>query len=257
MWARRRSAVLVLAASTAAAALSGCAARRGVRTAGTDPLADARQLVLVTTPGWSDVQGTLRRYERTGPGAPWTEVGGAAPVVVGRAGLAWGRGRNPAAGGKGPIKREGDGKSPAGIFSLGSAFGFADPGEAGIAKARYRTLTPETECVDDARSSLYNQVVERSGAPRVDWTSSEKMRGVPEYRWGVVVNHNTPASPGAGSCIFLHVQLGPPKGTSGCTAMDEDMMTSLVRWLDDTAQPRLVQLPAAEWNRLRAIWQLP
>ena len=53
--------------------------------------ADHRQLVLVITPDWSATTGRLQRYERT-ENNKWTPVGAAVPIVVGRTGLAWGRG---------------------------------------------------------------------------------------------------------------------------------------------------------------------
>ena len=53
-----------------------------------DPLHGAHQLVLVTTAGWDDNQGTLRRFERPDDAAPWHQVA-SFPVSIGRAGSAW------------------------------------------------------------------------------------------------------------------------------------------------------------------------
>src|SRR5215207_5369730 len=89
------------------------------------PLARARQLIVVTTRGWDDVPGTLRRFERKGTRGAWAQVGREVPVAVGRNGLGWGAGVVDAGGAEGPTKREGDGKAPAGVFALGAAFGFA------------------------------------------------------------------------------------------------------------------------------------
>ena len=208
-----------------------------------------RQLVVVTTPDWDAVGGTLRLYEREG--RAWNKVGSDVPVVVGRAGLAWGRGER-AVSAAGPVKREGDGKAPAGIFSLGTLFGF-DPTSS--AKMPYRQLLETTECVDDVASRSYNRIVERTA--EADWKSSEKMRAIAQYRWGMVVDHNAEGVPGAGSCIFLHIRGGPSKGTAGCTAMAEEDLVRLLGWLDHAAEPRLVQLPEAEYARLRAVWSLP
>jgi len=73
----------------------------------------------------------------------------------------------------------------------------------------------------------------------------------------MVVEHNAAAVPGAGSCIFLHIWGGPAKGTAGCTAMAEEDLVRLLGWLDHKESPRLVQLPEAEYARLRAAWSLP
>ena len=92
-------------------------------------------------------------------------------------------------------------------------------------------------------SRRYNLVVERSGVGEVDWKSSERMREVSGYRWGLVVEHNAnPAVAGRGSCIFLHVWAGPDKGTAGCTAMAQPNLEELLRWLDAKKRPALVQL---------------
>jgi L,D-peptidoglycan transpeptidase YkuD (ErfK/YbiS/YcfS/YnhG family) len=243
-------ALLALVQSPAAA--QGKAAR-----AGGGPLARSRQLVLVTTRGWDGVQGTLERFGRKNSKAAWRPVGEKIPVVVGRNGLGWGAGLNAPPRG-GPSKKEGDGKSPAGVFRLGPAFGYADASRASWLKVPYTPLADDTECVDDVSSSRYNLIVERSGAGVVDWKSSEQMRAVPGYRWGVVVAHNAqPPVAGRGSCIFLHIWAGPDKGTAGCTAMAQPNLEELLRWLDAKKRPLLVQLPEAEYARLRDAWRLP
>src|ERR1700755_77430 len=76
------------------------------------PLAGSRQGVLVTTPDWNSVKGTLRRFERKSARANWTQVGEAFEIVVGRSGLGWGAGIVETEG-PGPSKREGDGRAPA------------------------------------------------------------------------------------------------------------------------------------------------
>jgi D-alanyl-D-alanine dipeptidase len=79
-----------------------------------------------------------------------------------------------------------------------------------------------------------------------------------EYRWGVVVDHNTdPVTAGAGSCIFLHIWLGPGVGTTGCTAMSQEQLEGLLARLDPARRPLLVQLPRPEYKKLRRHWKLP
>ena len=213
---------------------------------------------MVTTRDWDAVGGTLRRFERRRAAGAWSQAGGDVPVVVGRTGLAWGAGLVPAGAGAGPQKREGDGKAPAGVFRLGPAFGFAARAEARWLRTAYTPLTPSTECVDDAASRHYNRIVDRSALKAADWNSSERMREVEGYRWGLVVEHNAaPPVPGLGSCIFLHVWAAPDKGTAGCTAMERPNLESLRRWLDPAKGPLLVQLPEEEYERLRRAWGLP
>jgi D-alanyl-D-alanine dipeptidase len=114
------------------------------------------------------------------------------------------------------------------------------------------------ECVDDPASSVYNQIVDRRRVASPDWNSSEKMREVGEaYRWGVVVNYNTPAVAKQGSCIFLHIGGEGGRGTAGCTAMPAADLRVVMEWLDPKLAPVLVQLPGAAYERLVADWLLP
>jgi len=222
------------------------------------PLARARQVVVVTTRGWDDVPGTLRRFERKGKSGAWARVGADVPVAVGRNGLGWGVGLVETGGTEGPAKKEGDGRAPAGVFALGSAFGFAPFREAAWLRLPYVPLTDTVECVDDTASRHYNRIVDRLAVGDFDWNSSERMRSIEGYRWGLFVRHNAaPPVAGRGSCIFLHIWAGAGQGTAGCTAMEEERLTELLRWLDPKRLPLLVQLPETEYARLRAAWRLP
>jgi L,D-peptidoglycan transpeptidase YkuD (ErfK/YbiS/YcfS/YnhG family) len=215
-----------------------------------------RQLIVVTTPAWDSVSGTLQRYARESAASPWRAEGPPVPIVVGQTGLAWGDdalGRR-----RDPRKREGDGKAPAGRFALGAAFGFAPRDEAGWIRLPYVPLERDTECVDDASSAHYNRVLDRSKVKRVDWSSAEHMRSIDLYRLGVIVRYNTqPVRRGRGSCIFLHIWRAAGAPTSGCTAMPASDLETVVRWLDPRREPQLVQLPRAEYARLRRAWSLP
>ncbi len=224
-----------------------------------NPLGRSRQLIVVTTASWESVPGQLRRYERSSTGAAWRPIGAAIPVVVGKNGLAWGKGVNAAANDQGPIKKEGDGKAPAGVYRLGRAFGYAPRQDARFVRMSYTHLTSSIECVDDARSRHYNALLDRSRVRRPDWKSSEQMRRSDElYRWGLVVDHNRPKTvAGAGSCIFLHIWENQSTGTAGCTAMKQEDVLEMLRWLNPKAKPLLVQLPEEQHRQLRKRWALP
>jgi len=223
------------------------------------PIRSSTELLVVTTADWSDVQATLQRYERTRAGEKWKPVGEQITVVVGKNGLGWGSGidsvelREPSD----PVKKEGDGKAPAGIFRLSTAFGYASQEQPGW-RMPYISLTPSVECVDDPASKFYNRVLDRAGVSP-DWNSSEHMRRQDElYLWGVVVDHNAdPPKAGDGSCIFLHIWRGPGEGTVGCTAMPREQLEALLAWLDPARNPLLVQAPTAQYRRLKRNWKLP
>ena len=220
----------------------------------------ARQLVLVTAPDWTSTGATLRRFERADETAAWSESGVAYPVKLGRGGLGWGLGLHPAPASE-PIKREGDGRAPAGVFRLTALFGYAGSASAiaRAAKLPYRPLGLETLCIDDPASRHYNLIVDRRNIRTPDWFSHEDMRRRDEqYVLGVVVAHNSdPPEPGRGSCIFLHVWRAPGAPTAGCTASSLDDMRTLAAWLDGSRQPLLVQLPDDEYQRRRVAWGLP
>jgi L,D-peptidoglycan transpeptidase YkuD (ErfK/YbiS/YcfS/YnhG family) len=218
-------------------------------------LSNATQLLVVTTPGWDSTTGQLRRYVRNDTNAPWQRTGDVIPIVVGKTGLAWGVGFD---GEVGPHKKEGDGRSPAGIFPIGKAFGFAPADSMRSVRLGYVQLTPSIECVDDTASVHYNTVVDRNEVQPVDWHSSERMRRVSQYRLGFVVDYNSaPAVKARGSCIFFHIWGGPQSTTVGCTAMEAGELEKLLVWLDPRARPVVVQLTSLEYGRARAVWKLP
>jgi L,D-peptidoglycan transpeptidase YkuD (ErfK/YbiS/YcfS/YnhG family) len=222
-----------------------------------NPLARTRQCLVVTAPDWVSPTGSLRAFERV-PGGDWNPVGQAVPVVLGKKGLARGAGFFQPPMTDGPRKKEGDNKAPAGIFHLGPAFGYAAAERTSWLKLQYVALTKSTEGVDDPRSRYYNQVVDRSKIARVDWQTSEKMlRADDLYKWGLVVAHNSPATPGAGSCIFLHIWRNSSAATAGCTAMPERNLVKLLHWLDPAAHPVLIQMPQQDYEALRAELKLP
>ncbi|MEI9937892.1 MAG: L,D-transpeptidase family protein [Pseudomonadota bacterium] len=172
--------------------------------------------------------------------------------------MGWGRGlftgTEP-----GPMKREGDGRSPAGVFALGRAFGSADSLPEGAKNFPYLHTLPSTYCIEDTRSKSYNQIVEVPGVTpgsRPGWSEMQRADGL--FRWGVVVRHNdSDTQIGAGSCVFLHIWRGPGRGTAGCTAMQSDQLESTLRWLDPQANPLLVELPEPAYQELRNAWGLP
>ncbi len=200
---------------------------------------ESRQLVFVVAAQWTDTRGALQRYERE-PGGAWTAIGGRREVLLGRGGLGWGLGLSASAPGQpGPVKREGDQRSPAGVFALPSAFGH----EPRTLRLPYRVAGSGVEAVDDPASRYYNRIVRRAEIAHPDWHSSEKMDALAGYSLGIVVGHNPRNLPGAGSCIFIHLWQGDRRGTAGCTVLRERDLIELAEWLDARRLPVLVQLP--------------
>lgn len=229
------------------------------------PLLDNGQMIVVTTDGWDATQGRLQAYARTAQG--WQPHGAAFDVAVGRNGSAWGVGVAPAPDGSGPqqpgepVKQEGDGRSPAGMFRIGPAFGYAPK----VASAMpYQPMLESSYCMDVPDSKYYNRIVDADvvGADAVEG-STEPMRldlhnkGDVRYREGFVIEHNPNAVPRRGSCIFAHLWRTPGEATAGCTAMQPEHMRGLLAWLDPAQRPVFVLLPRTQYQRLQQDWQLP
>lgn len=219
---------------------------------------DAGQMVVVVTPDWHADHGVLRAFERL-RGA-WHPVGEAQDVVIGRAGAAWGLGLNPPQA-DGPQKREGDGRSAAGVYRIGEAFGYAARADT---RLPYRALQVSDYCMDVSGSPYYNRIVDtREVGEQAVAGSSEPMRrdlhldGDRLYTVGFVIEHNAQGQAGAGSCIFAHVWRSPTDATAGCTAMPEAAMRHLLAWLRPERRPVFVLLPREQYARLRRAWRLP
>jgi D-alanyl-D-alanine dipeptidase len=213
---------------------------------------DCKQLVVVVSPKTASVKATLLRYEKHGKS--WKQIGAAIPVNLGRKGLAWGRGLHSAK--SGVQKKEGDQKSPAGLFRFGTAFGYAPEADVPF-KLPYVSVTPTQICVEDSASIYYNQIVDETQVTK-DWKTRESMlRQDEQYKWGIFVKHNLPPEPGSGSCIFFHIWRKEGSGTLGCTAMAEENLLELMQWLDPAQKPLLIQMVKKDYEGYRKRFRLP
>ncbi|UVI28325.1 L,D-transpeptidase family protein [Paenibacillus spongiae] len=128
-------------------------------------------------------------------------------------------------------KREGDGKTPAGVYPFELAFGkYENPGTS----MNYRQMDDEDVWVDDPSSPLYNTLQRLPSKGR--WQSAEFMLLDNDvYDYGSVIGYNTKERvPGAGSAIFMHISQGP---TAGCLGMSREAMLKVLLWLDPAKNP--------------------
>ena len=194
------------------------------------------QLVLGIAADWNANTVTLQRFERE-RGGKWKPVGSSFPGRLGRKGLAWGRGLNPIE----PtppevqVKREGDLRSPVGVFSLGTVFSYAAEVEHNP-RTEFVQVTDADLLVDDPTSPMYNTHVRLNGPAQTDWEKSQAMERVdPAHELQVFINHNVNPAPvaGAGSLILFHVwRKGGAATTAGCTSMERAKVFELVKWID-------------------------
>ena len=182
-----------------------------------DGLTESKQAVHVHSLRGSN--GILDAWERVDNG--WVKSATDIPVVIGY---------NGAVGAQ--YKREGDGRTPKGLYNLGLTFG--DQQLAAI-KMPYKVLTEHDVWIDDPRSEAYNTLA--NAKPQTG--SYETMyRADGLYRLGVVVEYNMrPVVPYKGSAIFLHVWRSPNSVTEGCIAMAEPDLLDLILWLESSKKP--------------------
>lgn len=239
----RRSALVGLgtAAFGATAAGCGCAvapAPSGRIAPGPWVPGAANQLVTATAVGnaggrTTATSGVLRAWQRSSGG--WNQVLETS-CRFGRSGIH-------------PSRTEGDGTTPAGIFTLGTtdatAFGhFARP--SGL-KVPWRPITTDSYWVGDGDSSWYNRWYEGDPGGRFDPRESEHLRTVSGvgtsdfYGLALSIGFNTGAIPNFGSAIFLHLthQRAPSGTTAGCVAIDQTPMRRLLGWLDAAHSPHI------------------
>jgi len=129
-------------------------------------------------------------------------------------------------------KKEGDGKTPTGLYDLGTAFGIAsNPGT----KLSYRKINNNDYWVDDPNSKYYNTWVDIRNVKK-DWNSAEHLYSYKKaYKYGVVINYNmNPIVSGNGSAIFLHNSTNGP--TAGCISIPESSLVSMMKAIKPNAK---------------------
>ena len=195
-----RRGLLFLALAALCASTSFAAAEKGT--------ADYSQIIFVAA---ERAEATVSMYAKQGDGH-WQKLL-QAPGYICKNGL-----------GK---TRDGDGKTPVGVFGLPSAFGsHADPGTA----LPYQLVTDQQYWVDDSHSRYYNQMVGKDNAV-ADWHSGEHIVDYPvQYAYAIVIGYNKACTPDAGSGIFLHCSAGRP--TAGCVAISTRSMVALLQQIE-------------------------
>ena len=168
-------------------------------------------------PVWAARVGFMEAHGRI-----WRLILGPFPAVAGRNGFAL-----PGE------KREGDGKTPSGIFAVEHAFGCAGSVSTALP---YRQIEEDDVWVNDPLSDYYNRSMKR-GEVRA-FSFEEMMRPDNLYRYGMVIGYNrNPAVKGLGSAIFVHVWKGCDSPTSGCVALAEEHVVAILGRLDPSLGP--------------------
>jgi L,D-peptidoglycan transpeptidase YkuD (ErfK/YbiS/YcfS/YnhG family) len=183
----------------------------------------AGQLITVEAARYRTTAASLRLWRRAD--GCWIPVAGPWTARVGWNGLS-------------DQRREGDGTTPAGVFTIGRiVYGNApDPG----VRYRYRRLVCGDWWNEDPASPTYNtfQHVRCGTRPPFRVTTPGLWQEKRAYRHFAVIEFNMrPVVPGRGSGIFLHAQTG--SSTNGCVSLPADRLVTALRWLDPAKRPRI------------------
>jgi L,D-peptidoglycan transpeptidase YkuD (ErfK/YbiS/YcfS/YnhG family) len=213
------AAAALLAPAPTAGGPATCAKNlaNGLRTVGS-----AHQLITVEAARYRTTYASLRLW-RLGDDGCWRPAAGPWTARLGVNGL---RDR----------RREGDGTTPTGVYSIGPVmYGTApNPG----VRYRYRRVRCGDWWVEDARSPAYNtfQHVPCGRRPPFRTNPPGMWQDPVAYRHLAVIEFNMrPVVRGRGSGIFLHASKGRP--TAGCISLPVKQLTTTLRWLRPSAKP--------------------
>lgn len=125
--------------------------------------------------------------------------------------------------------KEGDGKTPVGVFLFVKAFGILDnPGT----KLEYTKVKENDYWVDDSGSSYYNQFVSVDECEKY-WDSAEHIVDYGEsYHYVLATSYNIERILGRGSAVFLHCASEEAEYTAGCIAVPEVYMREIMKWVE-------------------------
>jgi L,D-peptidoglycan transpeptidase YkuD (ErfK/YbiS/YcfS/YnhG family) len=212
-------------------------------------LGSSRQVVIVTTSGWSTIHGTIEAWQ-LGSDNVWRRVMAPYNANIGINGWV-----------DGTRRVQGDHRTPTGIYRLRQAFGRSpDPG-SGLG---YHRLTTANYWAGDQRDPKTYNIFQFSHPATAIWrtSQSEHLYDIqPAYQYVLPIDWNlaggvhrasdgqyvatTPANVRLGSAIFLHCYgtTGPHGYTLGCVNTHPAKIAELMRWLDPAALPMIAMGP--------------
>lgn len=122
--------------------------------------------------------------------------------------------------------KEGDGKTPIGVFCIVKAFGILkNPGT----QLEYTEIGEEHYWVDDSNSNYYNQFVSTKEV-MPNWSSAEHIVEFEDcYNYVLATSYNMEQIKGKGSAVFLHCTSRNSQATEGCIAIPEVYMREIMK----------------------------
>ena len=142
-------------------------------------------------------------------------------------------------------KTEGDKKTPAGAFKIGTCYSKTSAVLTGLDFCKYGS---KDVWVNDLSSKYYNTHQKEPANGR--WKSAENFSKVKNGVYNVLFNieYNSDGNSSKGSAIFFHIAdtTQPRKYTSGCISTDRSSLLKIVKWLDKNKNPMTLQGPLVE-----------
>ena len=223
-------------------------------------LKDANKLIVVLNEHWDSTSAKIYLLSRVGE--DWKFDRRSIEGVIGNKGIGWGIGLHDDLGWEKRFpyrpKKEGDKRTPAGLFSLGGVLGYDSVLPVKCVKP-YQQLHGYMHAVDDTSSIHYNQIVDTndfSPSFRVHYNSYEDLKFMGEvYQWLFIIDHNPACIRGKGSNIYFHIRRSNGTGTGGCTAVAEKDILYIIEWLNESTL--ILQLPKTVYNSLHRELNLP
>lgn len=131
-------------------------------------------------------------------------------------------------------KKEGDKKSPKGLFTLDQSFGILkNPGT----KMPYIKVNSKYYWCSDSKSKYYNTLI-RSDKTKHKCKGEHLYKYKGYYDYAVSIGYNKDQVPGKGSAIFLHCS--KKKATGGCIAIEKKYLKKILKSLNPERQPMIL-----------------
>jgi L,D-peptidoglycan transpeptidase YkuD (ErfK/YbiS/YcfS/YnhG family) len=189
-------------------------------------IGNSEQIVLVTNKYLTEWEVNVQTFEKTN--GQWVEKLTSTSGTIGVEGFA-----------RYKEKKEGDKKTPTGIFFLGPVYGY--PGVKVTTKMTYWVATQKDFWIDDVESKQYNRWVTSDNDPKIQGISREEMlrKNDRKYEYGICVQYNMDQIKGKGSVITVHV-LESKNKTLGCVAVPKGELIEIIGWLDPKKKPLII-----------------
>lgn len=182
---------------------------------------NSEQVLLVQVEDDSNLYATISFYEKIDE--QWLTILDNEKATVGKNGI--------------DKVEEGDFKTPTGIFTLGSAFGYEENIDTTYP---FLELKSTHHWVDDVLSIYYNQLVNYQTGNYKEFNSSEQLVTFDVYEYGVFIDYNLRNVSGSGSAIFLHIFRSESSPTGGCVAVSKENLQLIISKLNTQKNPIII-----------------